>query len=784
MIWRKVWRDLAYNKARTLLAVLSIAVGVFALGVIYGAYDVISDCLEERYWTTIPVHITFWAWPSDPATADAVRRVPGVTEVEKQVDWYQSWKLEGEANWRDGTLIAREDYEAQRMGLTDLLDGNWPVRRTLAVERQSWRYFGIPLGTSIVVDVDGRERTLPVTGIVHDYERNPPQSGGDAAFYATPETVAWLTGGDYNRLDVRMQAHSTEGAIEISERIRDRLERIGSSVGGNWIREPGEHWFQASVDTMLVILAVLGALSLGMSAFLITNTMNAIIVQQVWQIGVMKVLSATSGRVVRIYLAITLIYGGLALLLAIPLGAVGAHLLARWILDNHANIISGPFQVKPIALGIQLAVGLVVPPLAGLVPVLGGARITPHQAISTYGLGGRFGRGWFDRLLGHVRRLPRPMALSLRNTFRRKPRVSLTLIALALGGAMFMIVMSVAGSFSDTIQTLIDDYGDDVRIGFDRPYRRGRLLEVAESVPGVVRAEIWGQYGTRLKLAHGGDRSIGLRGMPHDSEFFQARIVGGRGLRAGDDHAILFNYRIAVDEGIQVGDEVRFDIRDEETVWTVVGLVLLTNQYDNFVPVDALAQETGTVNRGIRIHVACEQHDVEYQQQVIQSLRDAYTANRMEPAWSWGTAEMREQEWEGFKTVVHLLLAMAALSSLVGGIGLMGTMSINVIERRREIGVMRATGATSATIAGIFCSEGMVLGALSWLLAVPLSYPGARLLSDVVGNELLNFPLEFSYSFGGMLLWLVIAMIISAVASLWPALSAARVSVREALAYE
>ena len=137
MIWRKVWRDLARNKARTLLAVLSIAVGVFALGVIYGAYDVISECLEEKYWTTIPVHVTFWAWPSDPAAADAVRRVPGVTEVEKQVDWYLSWKLEGEANWRDGTLIAREDYEAQCMGLIGLLDGNWPARRTLAAERQS-----------------------------------------------------------------------------------------------------------------------------------------------------------------------------------------------------------------------------------------------------------------------------------------------------------------------------------------------------------------------------------------------------------------------------------------------------------------------------------------------------------------------------------------------------------------------------------------------------------------------------------------------------------------------
>jgi putative ABC transport system permease protein len=376
------------------------------------------------------------------------------------------------------------------------------------------------------------------------------------------------------------------------------------------------------------------------------------------------------------------------------------------------------------------------------------------------------------------------MALSLRNTFRRKARVSLTLIALALGGAMFMMVMSVAGSYSNTIDTLINDYGDDVRMGFERPYRVGRLIEVAESVPGVVRAEVWGQYGTRLKLAHGGDRYIGLRGMPPDSEFFQARIVSGRRLLPEDDLAILLNYKIAVEEGIQVGDEVRFDVREEETVWTVVGLVLLANPYDSFVPVDVLARETGTVNRGVRVHVASEKHDTEYQRRLIQSLHDAYAVNRVEPTWSWGTAEMREQSWEGFRTVLYLLLAMAVLAGLVGGIGMMGTMSINVVERCREIGVMRATGAGSAEIARIFVGEGVLLGVLSWLLAIPFSYPGARLLSDVIGQEMTDLALDFTYSTGGMVLWLTIVIALSALASLWPALSATRVSVREALAYE
>jgi putative ABC transport system permease protein len=114
----------------------------------------------------------------------------------------------------------------------------------------------------------------------------------------------------------------------------------------------------------------------------------------------------------------------------------------------------------------------------------------------------------------------------------------------------------------------------------------------------------------------------------------------------------------------------------------------------------------------------------------------------------------------------------------------MGTMSMNVVERTREIGVMRAIGASSITIVGMFVAEGMLVGVLSWLLAAPLSYPGARLFSDLIGNILLEMPLDFCYSTGGLVLWLVIVTVLAALASFWPALQATKVSVREALAYE
>jgi putative ABC transport system permease protein len=786
IVWRKVWRDLAHNKARTLLVVLSTAVGVFALGLVFGLSDVLRARMTQDHRSTNPAHVTFLGSVYGRDVVEVVSERPDVAQVEHQVSASFRWKLEGEPEWRNGELVAREDYTAQRMDLIRLLEGDWPSERSLALERQSARYFNVPLGTTIVVEFGRFERRLTVEGIVRMPGITPPQFGGDASFCATPETVAWLTGQDaFNRLNVRLAAFDRQIADEMAEQMKDRFQSMGLPAGGHFVTDPNVHPLQNMVDTMFIVLTVLGALALGLSAFLIVNTVSAIIAQQVWQIGVMKVVGATFGRVLRIYLTTVLIYGLLAVLIAVPLGAVGAHRMAGWLLDL-INIEGGPFQVVPTAVAIQVVVGLTVPLLAALVPVVGGARITPHQAISSYGLGGRFGRGWLDRLIGRIRRLPRPMALSLRNTFRRKARVALTLLTLIVGGAMFIVVMSLGNSLNNTLEVIIGELGLDVWAVLDGPHRVEQLIEVTESVPGVVRAEVWDQAGASLALTSGEDRQISLLGVPSDSTLFNPNIVSGRDLLTEDGQAVLLNNKIALEEGIGVNDQIELTIGGRESTWTVVGLVLsvIENQEACYVPFDALSLAKGTVNRGTVVMVESQRHDEAGQQALIAQLRETYPRRGVDPIFFLSAHQIREQSQAQFDLITYLMLAMAVLAAVVGGFGLMGTMSINVVERRREIGVMRAIGATSAAIVAIFVGEGIVLGVLSWLLAAPLSYPGAQVFSRVVGQELLNVPLGFQYSTRGMLLWLALVVALSVLASFWPALRATRVSVREALAYE
>ena len=127
---------------------------------------------------------------------------------------------------------------------------------------------------------------------------------------------------------------------------------------------------------------------------------------------------------------------------------------------------------------------------------------------------------------------------------------------------------------------------------------------------------------------------------------------------------------------------------------------------------------------------------------------------------------------------------MSVLIAMVGVLGLSGTMSMNIIERTREIGVMRAIGASDRDIASLVLVEGMLIGVISWILGTLLALPISYLLDYAVGVAFIQSPLNFVFQPTGCIIWLVGMLIIAAISSLAPARSASRLTVREVLAYE
>jgi putative ABC transport system permease protein len=133
--------------------------------------------------------------------------------------------------------------------------------------------------------------------------------------------------------------------------------------------------------------------------------------------------------------------------------------------------------------------------------------------------------------------------------------------------------------------------------------------------------------------------------------------------------------------------------------------------------------------------------------------------------------------------MIALMMSMAILLGAIGGLSLAGMMSLNVIERTREIGVMRAIGASSGTISRLFIGEGLILGWLSWLIAFPLSIPAGRVMTQAL-SDALGTTLVYNYTSKGALYWLAIITVLSVIASLIPSWRATRLSVRESLAYQ
>jgi ABC-type antimicrobial peptide transport system permease subunit len=78
----------------------------------------------------------------------------------------------------------------------------------------------------------------------------------------------------------------------------------------------------------------------------------------------------------------------------------------------------------------------------------------------------------------------------------------------------------------------------------------------------------------------------------------------------------------------------------------------------------------------------------------------------------------------------------------IGAIGLLATLSISVVERQREIGIMRSVGASAWHVAGQFLVEGLIIGLLAWVVSLPLSYGIHQLLLD--GLPLEEFDLGYS----------------------------------------
>ena len=805
--WRKVIHDLLDNKGRTLLVVLSIAVGVFSIGVIAGAYQIIANDMSVSYSANQPANVELRMTDSDEETLEMIHNQRGVEDAEGRRVFNIRVRARGTEKWTTLDMIAFEDFEENGINLLIPIAGQpKPEKREVLLEQDVLEHIDAGMGELLEFQLpDGSTKTLPVVGIVQDTAASAGDFLASPSAYISMDTLEFLGQPRlFNRALVVVSENGDDifHVRDMGAQLKDRLEKNGSLVIRLRFSETHEHPLADTVNAILGILMALGILILFLSSSLIANTLNALLTQHLRYIGVIKLVGGQRRQVFFMYLTLIIAFSILALLLAVPLGGQGAYGLASFIAGElNFNLLG--YRIVPTALVIQILVGLLIPVIAGFIPVINGSRITVLRALSggmaedeLQAKAGEKRLPWFDwiqvKATGILARrgihIPRPFVISLRNTFRRKSRLALTLFTLTMGGAIFIAVFNVRVTLHDYIGQIGKYFVADVSLDFDRPYRLLEIEQKVMSVDGVQHVEGW-QFVSGEVLDENDQvlENINIFGPPSDSQLIEPILVAGRWIQAEDVR------KLAVSEGalqhfpdLKPGDLIKLKIDGREEIWEVVGIFKFVDREGvlAYAPYEYVSRMNHLVNRAYSFRLVTDRHDRPYQdakaEELDKFLRDQGFKVRISEA---GRASL-DTAVESLDTLVVFLLIMAILTAVVGSMGLTGTMGMNVLERTREIGIMRAIGADDRAVMRTVIAEGVFIGMISFGLAVILSIPFTYLLSTIVSLAVFQTPIDVVFTYSGYAIWLGLVLALSALASILPARNAARLTIREVLAYE
>ncbi len=788
--WRKGLRDLWINKFRTLLVVLAIAIGIFGLGIVANAFAILTREMNANYMGTNPASATIYTEAVDDAFIDELNARSGVAEAEARRLIVGRIQV-GPDEWKNIWLYVIDDFNSVRLDTFWPEDGSYPPDSgEILIERAALSVANTQIGQDAWVKIPGQAaRKLAVTGTVHAPGLAPAWMEGFAYGFITRDTLIQLGGQpilNEVKFLVAQNPMDKEAIRATTNELKSWMEQKGMPVYRIEIPDPGKHPHASQMATLLFLLEAFGVMALVLSGVLTANMISALLAGQIRQIGVMKAVGANNSQISKLYFGLVLVLGLVGLILGMPLAVLvgrgyasfASEMLNFQIFDN-----SIPFSY----LALQVIIGLGIPLLAASWPIVRGGRITVREAISDYGIADTSIRdAGLLKLPGKF--ASRPFLLSLRNTFRKRGRLLLTLITLAFGGAGFIVAMNVSASMDSTVSAKFDAARYDVQIGFSRPYPTELVETTVLNVPGIEDVESWG--GAKTAVVYNDDtqgNNFNLITPPAESRMMSSLpLVDGRWLQAGDENVLVVNHALLAKEpSLKAGSEVVLRINGQDSTWQVVGVLqeimalptaYATNEYFTTL--------TGLEGNAQNVVVLTKQRDAENVAAVTRQLEASLAAEGVDVATTVRLVDYRKAIEDHLLILASFLVIMSVLVLIIGGLGLISTMSINVLERTREIGVLRAIGASTRALLKIIVTEGAIIGALSWMFAVLLSWPLSKYISSTFGETFFEAPLQFAISPAGMSIWLLIAIIFAALASFYPAWSASQLTVRQTLAYE
>ncbi|MGH2497446.1 MAG: FtsX-like permease family protein [Ktedonobacteraceae bacterium] len=776
-ITSKVFKDIFHRKLRTTLTIVGIAIGILGLSAINIASSQIRSSFEYSTDVSAQPDIQFFTPPTSASLLSVLRNQPNVKTVQAESSITTRWIIP--SGHFSLTMLGVEDFQNVQINKFELVKGSLPSIGQIVLESSDAAVMPVKVGDQVEVNVRGVPQKLTVSGFVRTRGRPSSALLQRALAYmheSDLESLFQMRGVNNFLFQLHNYGQHDATARQLAQVFaQQHILVLGVSVGHS-------DYVSSIADGLFSTMRVLSIIALLLSVFLLLGTITALVTEQLQVIGTMKAIGASRGQVMRHYLSIVLVYGIAGTLIGLIAGVLGGYLLVSYF-GNLLTLDIGTLAIPPTLILESLAIGIGVPLLAAVLPVYFGTRITVHAALSGYGLDGSQQRGGkWGRVFG-LNFIPQTIQLGMRSLFRKRARAILTLLTLVIAGSAFLAVQTTAYSFGTFLDQVFTAYHFDILVSVPNPEPISKLQHALLNVQGVQRVEplIWNDvdtsWGTGL-----------LTGVEPDTQLYQKQLVSGRWFDATDQNAVIISQDAAAKSGLQVGDSISFHGATASATWNIIGIV---KDYNGIGPgaLGVLLAPIAEIN-------AFKQLPSDFVQTVMLSSSDNSVAgvnalaSRIDTSLSATglqasitTAQQQIQRDQGeFQILYALLDTVAVIVALVGAIGLFNTLAMSVLERRREIGILRSMGASGSKVAQVFWTEGISQGVISWLIALVLGIPASYGFVLLLGNILV--PVPFAFSSTNLLWMLIFILLVATIASVGPAWGAARVKIAQTLRYE
>ena len=731
---RKAWGDLTRHRARTLLAVFTLSIAIASLGFL--AVPALLNAAMNRQIAGShlqDVGISTSTLDLSRAQLRALGRLPGVAAVSPAVGYATTVTS---ATGPQDVEIAGADLASAPVNTVALFTGRMPGPGEVLADAGNARATGFAVPDGGTIDVraaSGRLVRLRVSGTGMNLYATPGANGSTTpVFYAPTATVQVLRGvRGYNYLGFRLRNDSTAAQSRVVAEVRAYLTAqtgMDPITALPAVRAPGQWPGQSGFGHIMALLYIITILAFASALFLISATMNTLIAGQAGEIAILKTLGGRRRQIAGITVRTAAMLGAAAAVLGTILGIAIAYPLAGYFAVKLIDVsfgfaISVPVVVASLVLGPALAVAASLPALRRAL------RRPVAETLAGPGTSG-YGSGWLDRRVARSgllsgTRVPGSVRMGVRNVLRQKRRSTATIAQVAVAAGLAIAFLALGQSITAVISQTIGKLHFSIGVGVAstrgaRPFG-SQALTVAAATPGVTGAEPVEtssvQYNGQTYVAWG----LGTH------PFYDYRLSAGRWFTAADARPtvppVVLGPAVARSTGARVGQILTLTLAAGPTRERVIGIDTgQTNAGDTvYFPLPVLERldgGPGTAN-SIWLTTASTAHAA------IDRATTA-AANRLAAAgYPVSTTEIYVTQAQITAADTAILTVVDILGLVVVAIMLMGlvsALSMGVIERTREVGILRCLGARARHIRRVFSAEAVVLAAVGWAFGVLLGW--------------------------------------------------------------